>query len=66
LLTEVLKLDKDRLYVTVFEGDARENLPALDEEAFEEWKSESQKTGSYLATKKKDNFGNGDRPPGPW
>ena len=28
LLTEVYKLDKSRLYVTVFEGDAKENLPA--------------------------------------
>ncbi|MFN9710422.1 MAG: alanine--tRNA ligase [Bacteroidota bacterium] len=28
LLTEVYKLDKDRLYVTVFEGDPKENLPA--------------------------------------
>ena len=26
LLTEVLKLDKDRLYVTVFEGDAKRKL----------------------------------------
>jgi len=26
-LTEVLKLEKDRLYVTVFEGDAKENIP---------------------------------------
>ena len=28
LLTEVYKLPKDRLYATVFEGDAKENLPA--------------------------------------
>ncbi len=27
LLTEVYKIDKDRLYVTIFEGDAVENLP---------------------------------------
>ena len=27
LLTEVYKLDKDRLYVTVFEGDEKEGLP---------------------------------------
>ncbi|MBK6565798.1 MAG: alanine--tRNA ligase [Saprospiraceae bacterium] len=27
LLTQVYKLDKDRLYVTVFEGDETENLP---------------------------------------
>jgi alanyl-tRNA synthetase len=28
LLTEVYQLEKDRLYVTVFEGDPKENLPA--------------------------------------
>lgn len=32
-LTEVLKLDKDRLYVTVFEGAADENLERDDEAA---------------------------------
>lgn len=37
LLTEVYQLEKDRLYVTVFEGDAKENL-AFDQEAFDEWK----------------------------
>jgi alanyl-tRNA synthetase len=54
LLTDVYKLDKDRLYVTVFEGDESENLPK-DEEAIAEWKK-------YVATdrivmgNKKDNF----------
>lgn len=54
LLTEVYKLPKDRLYATVFEGDAKENLPA-DMEAFELWKQylpESQ----ILFGNKKDNF----------
>src|SRR6266699_3300570 len=37
LLTEVYKIDKSRLYVTVFEGDAKENLP-FDQEAYDEWK----------------------------
>jgi alanyl-tRNA synthetase len=37
LLTSVYKLDKTRLYVTVFEGDAKENLP-FDQEAYDEWK----------------------------
>ena len=37
LLTEVYKLDKDRLYVTIFEGDEKEGLPK-DEEAYNEWK----------------------------
>ncbi len=32
-LTEVLKIDKDRLYVTVFEGSPEENLPKDDEAA---------------------------------
>ena len=37
LLTEVYKIDKSRMYVTVFEGDASENL-AFDQEAFDHWK----------------------------
>lgn len=37
LLTEVLKIPKDRLYVSVFEGDEKEGLP-FDEEAANEWK----------------------------
>src|SRR5436189_4130694 len=36
LLTDVYKLDKDRLYVTIFGGDAAENL-AADDEALVEW-----------------------------
>ncbi|RXK83471.1 alanine--tRNA ligase [Filimonas effusa] len=54
LLTEVYKLDKNRLYVTVFEGDAEENLPP-DSEARDEWKkwiSEDR----ILFGNKKDNF----------
>ncbi len=38
LLTEVYQLPKDRLYVTVFGGDDKENL-ALDQEAFDIWKT---------------------------
>ena len=34
LLTDVYKLPKDRLYVTVFEGDKNENLQ-FDQEAFD-------------------------------
>ena len=37
LLTEVYKLDKDRIYVSVFEGDKSDSLPA-DSEAAELWK----------------------------
>src|SRR2546423_8454763 len=38
LLTEVWKLDKSRLYVTVFEGDKSEGL-APDDEAAELWRT---------------------------
>lgn len=37
LLTEVYKIPKDRLYVSVFKGDEKENLP-FDQEAFDTWK----------------------------
>src|SRR6188508_2770163 len=37
LLTEVFKIDKSKLYVTIFEGDAKEGLPR-DEESYNEWK----------------------------
>lgn len=54
LLTDVYKIDKDRLYVTVFEGSPEENVP-FDQEAYDTWKL-------YIAEKrilkgnKKDNF----------
>ncbi|OIR12037.1 alanine--tRNA ligase [mine drainage metagenome] len=54
LLTEVYKLDKDRLYVTIFEGDAKEGLPK-DEEAFTEWKKVIGEDRILLGNKK-DNF----------
>ncbi len=54
LLTEVLKLDKNRLYVTIFEGDAKENLPK-DEEAFNFWKQWIAEDRILLGNKK-DNF----------
>lgn len=54
LLTEVYKLPKDRLYVTVFEGDASENLEA-DTEAFEFWKRHIAED-RILMGNKKDNF----------
>lgn len=54
LLTEVYKIDKDRLYVTIFEGDTKENLPR-DEEAFTEWKKVIPEERILLG-KKKDNF----------
>src|SRR5712672_2624086 len=36
LLTEIYKIPKDRLYVTVFEGDKKEGL-AFDHEAYDCW-----------------------------
>jgi alanyl-tRNA synthetase (EC 6.1.1.7) len=54
LLTEVYKLDKDRLYVTIFEGDAKEGLER-DMEAFNFWK-EWIGEDRILLGNKKDNF----------
>lgn len=54
LLTSVLKLPKDRLYVTVFEGDEKELLPT-DEEAANEWKKWVD-ADRILLGNKKDNF----------
>ncbi len=54
LLTEVLKIPKDRLYVTVFEGDAKEGLPE-DEEAKTEW-AKWIAPDRILPGNKKDNF----------
>ncbi len=54
LLTEVFKLDKDRLYVTIFQGDDKDGLPK-DVEAFEEWKKIISEDRILLGNKK-DNF----------
>lgn len=54
LLTEVYKIPKDQLYVTVFQGDANENLPK-DEEAYNEWKKYIAEDRILLGNKK-DNF----------
>jgi alanyl-tRNA synthetase len=53
-LTEVLKLDKDRLYVSVFEGNPAENVP-FDQEAFDIWKQYVAQDRIILGNKK-DNF----------
>ncbi|MCK8494134.1 alanine--tRNA ligase [Spirosoma sp. RP8] len=37
LLTDVYQLPKDRLYVSVFQGDDKDNVP-FDQEAFDLWK----------------------------
>ena len=53
-LTEVLKLDKDRLYVTVFEGSAEDNLER-DDEAAGYWERYISKD-RIINGNKKDNF----------
>jgi len=54
LLTEVYKIPKDRLYVTVFEGDSNDNVPK-DQESFDIWKKFISEDRIILASKK-DNF----------
>lgn len=54
LLTEVYKIDKDILYVTVFEGSEEENVP-FDQEAYDIWKSLIAEDRILLGNKK-DNF----------
>ncbi len=54
LLTEVYKIDKERLYVTVFEGDEKEGLPK-DQEAHDYWKQYIPEE-RILFGNKKDNF----------
>jgi len=53
-LTEVLKLDKDRLYVSVFEGNPAENVP-FDQEAYDLWK-QFVSEDRIIKGNKKDNF----------
>ncbi|HYG02631.1 MAG TPA: alanine--tRNA ligase [Chryseosolibacter sp.] len=54
LLTQEYKLPKDKLYVTVFEGDKKENLP-FDQDAYNFWK-EWIDEDRILRGNKKDNF----------
>ena len=54
LLTEVYKLDKDRLYVTYFEGDKEDKL-GPDNEAKDIWKNLIPED-RIIAANKKDNF----------
>lgn len=54
LLTEVYKLDKSRLYVTIFGGDPSDNM-AVDEEAREFWRKHISDDRILLGSKK-DNF----------
>ncbi|MEO6455420.1 MAG: alanine--tRNA ligase [Ginsengibacter sp.] len=63
LLTEVYKINKDQLYVTVFEGDEKESLPK-DEESISFWKvclsdsgfGEAEIEDRIIMGNKKDNF----------
>ncbi|MFN5984258.1 MAG: alanine--tRNA ligase [Fluviicola sp.] len=54
LLTEVYKIPKDRLYVTVFEGDEKDGVPR-DQESYDIWKKLIAEDRIILASKK-DNF----------
>ena len=54
LLTEVYKIPKENIYVTIFEGDATENLER-DREAYDFWK-EHISEDRIINGNKKDNF----------
>ncbi|MCC6817922.1 MAG: alanine--tRNA ligase, partial [Bacteroidia bacterium] len=54
LLTDVYKIDKNSLYVTVFEGDEKEGLP-FDQEAYDCW-ARLIDPSRILKGNKKDNF----------
>ena len=54
LLTEVYAIDKDMLYVSVFEGSVDDNLP-MDQEAYDLWKSFISED-RILMGNKNDNF----------
>ena len=54
LLTEVFKIDKENLYVTVFEGNKEDKLE-MDKEAFELWKQFISEDRILMGSKK-DNF----------
>lgn len=59
LLVDVYKIDKNKLYFTVFEGDEQDNTP-FDQEAYNYWKSILEQNGlsdnKILKANKKDNF----------
>ena len=54
LLTEIYKIDKERLYATVFEGDTSDGTE-MDKEAYERWKTHLPES-RILTGNKKDNF----------
>jgi alanyl-tRNA synthetase len=55
LLTEVYKLPKDRIYVSVFEGSEEDGVP-FDQEAFDIWKRLIGDENRIILGNKKDNF----------
>lgn len=55
LLTEVYKLPKDRIYVSVFGGDEKDGVP-FDQEAWDIWKSIIGDENRIILGNKKDNF----------
>jgi alanyl-tRNA synthetase len=55
LLTEVYKLPKDRIYVSVFGGDEKDGVP-FDQEAFDIWKNIIGDDSRIILGNKKDNF----------
>lgn len=55
LLTEVYKISKDRIYVSVFGGDEKEKL-GVDKEAFDIWKKILGSEDRIIMGSKKDNF----------
>ncbi|MCP9767027.1 alanine--tRNA ligase [Lacihabitans sp. LS3-19] len=55
LLTEIYKLPKDRIYVSVFEGDEKDGVP-FDQEAFDIWKEILGDDSRIILGNKKDNF----------
>jgi alanyl-tRNA synthetase len=59
LLVDVYKIDKSKLYFTVFEGDEKDGTP-FDEEAYGLWKAILDKNGlseeQIIKCDKKDNF----------
>ncbi|MCB0477424.1 MAG: alanine--tRNA ligase [Crocinitomicaceae bacterium] len=54
LLTNVYGLDKERLYITVFEGDDKDGVP-VDQESIDFWKKHVPES-RILKCDKKDNF----------
>lgn len=55
LLTEVYKLPKDRIYVSVFEGSEAEGVP-FDQESYDIWKELIGDESRIILGNKKDNF----------